>query len=317
MKKIFIIVLSTILLLNNTLFAATSSVTQDDLKEVQAKLENQFLTYKKEASKLSVYEQLAYWQKLVPEFEVKLASEFGKSGKTLADASIFDIVLNKDILQNYYLYMESSKEYYKLSEKYQWVAQKENKFKLTKTALGNIMKQGYFTGSQSPSIVMIEFGDLECPFCKKFHADKVVETLLQNDKTLSYGFFNFPLSQMHPQAEGAANLLECVGNQLGSEAFFKWLSANYDGNVDTLEANIRKSYSWVKNYSTVDKSIKACASKKQFKTKIALQSKIWTDVFWVSGTPNVVLINTSTLEWVLINGAYPLSTFEEAIKLLK
>lgn len=61
-------------------------------------------------------------------------------------------------------------------------------------------------------VTMVEFGDFECPFCGE--EEPVVEALLRafpNDLRLV--FKNFPLTSIHPYAEGAAIAAECAGEQ--------------------------------------------------------------------------------------------------------
>jgi protein-disulfide isomerase len=59
---------------------------------------------------------------------------------------------------------------------------------------------------------MIEFGDFECPFCGA--EEPVIAALLQMyPKDLRVVFKNFPLTTIHPYAEGAAIAAECAGAQ--------------------------------------------------------------------------------------------------------
>jgi protein-disulfide isomerase len=59
---------------------------------------------------------------------------------------------------------------------------------------------------------MIEFGDFECPFCGA--EEPIVEALVQAYPVdLRLVFKNFPLTTIHPYAEGAAVAAECAKAQ--------------------------------------------------------------------------------------------------------
>ena len=62
---------------------------------------------------------------------------------------------------------------------------------------------------------MIEFSDFQCPFCGRYANDTFQKLIDQYVKTgkVRYVLRNFPLSQMHPLAEKAAEAAECAGEQ--------------------------------------------------------------------------------------------------------
>jgi len=61
-------------------------------------------------------------------------------------------------------------------------------------------------------VTMVEFADFECPFCGE--EEPVVEALLQAyPDDLRLVFKNFPLTSIHPYAQGAAIAAECAGQQ--------------------------------------------------------------------------------------------------------
>jgi len=70
----------------------------------------------------------------------------------------------------------------------------------------------HIRGNKNSEIALIEYSDLECPYCKYFH-----ETTLQIYK--KYGdkikivFRHFPLDSLHQQARAEANATECAGEQ--------------------------------------------------------------------------------------------------------
>ena len=64
----------------------------------------------------------------------------------------------------------------------------------------------------------------------------------------------------------------------------------------------------------IDKDdLKECIASNKYVSKINSQMKVWSEVFWVTGTPGNVLINNETLEYEVISWAYPKENFIELI----
>jgi protein-disulfide isomerase len=61
-------------------------------------------------------------------------------------------------------------------------------------------------------VTLLEYGDFECPFCGAAHP--VVETVrrMAGDE-LRFVYRHFPLTNIHPHAEGAAEAAEAAGAQ--------------------------------------------------------------------------------------------------------
>ncbi len=66
-------------------------------------------------------------------------------------------------------------------------------------------------GDPSAPCTLVEYGDYQCPSCGQ--AYPIVKRLQKHfGKQLSFVFRNFPLTQMHPYAEAAAETAEFAGS---------------------------------------------------------------------------------------------------------
>jgi protein-disulfide isomerase len=70
----------------------------------------------------------------------------------------------------------------------------------------------HILGSPTATRTLLEYGDYECPFCAAAHP--VVKQLLRvvGDE-ITYAYRHFPLTQIHPHAELAAEAAEAAGSQ--------------------------------------------------------------------------------------------------------
>ncbi len=70
-----------------------------------------------------------------------------------------------------------------------------------------LSKRDHLTGRPNASVSLLEYGDYECPACG--HAQPVVEALLSEvGNRICFAFRHFPLTNVHPYAERAAESAE-------------------------------------------------------------------------------------------------------------
>jgi len=93
-------------------------------------------------------------------------------------------------------------------------------------ALAQQRADGPHRGSATKDLEIIEFADFQCPHCKDAQAN--MDKLAVDFPKARLVFQNYPLPQ-HPAAAGAAAYGICVAKQGGSDAFFSFASAVFEG----------------------------------------------------------------------------------------
>ncbi len=74
---------------------------------------------------------------------------------------------------------------------------------------------GYGLGSPAAPVTVVEFTDLQCPFCRQFHAtvfERLKTDFIDTGK-VRFITRDFPLEQLHPLAMLAARASRCAGEQ--------------------------------------------------------------------------------------------------------
>ncbi|MDA1306754.1 MAG: DsbA family protein [Acidobacteria bacterium] len=77
------------------------------------------------------------------------------------------------------------------------------------------LTQGHQKGSSDAVVALIEFSDYECPFCIRHSRETmplIEKNYISTGKVL-YGFRDFPIDQLHPQAIRAHEAAQCAGDQ--------------------------------------------------------------------------------------------------------
>src|SRR5258705_3899159 len=73
-------------------------------------------------------------------------------------------------------------------------------------------ERGHILGPEDAPVTLVEYGDYECPYCGAAHVIlKEIRKVMGDD--LQYVFRHFPLTQIHPHAEAAAEAAEAAGAQ--------------------------------------------------------------------------------------------------------
>jgi protein-disulfide isomerase len=85
---------------------------------------------------------------------------------------------------------------------------------------------GFYRGSAMKDLELVEFADFQCPHCKEAQAN--MDKLAVDFPKARIVFQSLPLPQ-HPAAANAAAYGICVGKEGGSNAFFTFAAAVYDG----------------------------------------------------------------------------------------
>lgn len=95
----------------------------------------------------------------------------------------------------------------------------------------------HIRGSSDASITLIEYSDLECPFCKQFHPT-VKQALEEYPDDVRLVYRHFPLEAIHPSARGAAIGSECAAEQGRFWQFVDYVFEETDQKADLEEDNL-------------------------------------------------------------------------------
>ena len=72
-------------------------------------------------------------------------------------------------------------------------------------------ERDHIRGPQECDVTLLEYGDLECPFCGQ--AEPVIRELLSDFGQLRYVWRHLPLNDVHPHAQLAAEASEAAAAQ--------------------------------------------------------------------------------------------------------
>jgi protein-disulfide isomerase len=170
-----------------------------------------------------------------------------------------------------------------------------------------INKLDHVRGGDSAKVTIIEYSDLDCPYCALLHG--TLQTLVDEyDGEVAWVYRHFPLTALHPNAEIAAQVSECVAAKGGDEAFWKFVDGYFS-------EDIGKDFSKIKATTGVAyEDLTACLEAETYKNKIASQAKNAKDTGG-TGTPWSILIGPNGTH-TTITGAQPIAVWQAEIDAL-
>lgn len=174
-----------------------------------------------------------------------------------------------------------------------------------------VVKQGEFVrGSADASIIVFEYSDSDCPFCKQFH--DTMKTIVSDAKgSVGWVYRLFPLS-IHPNAQTEALALSCAGELGGGDAFWSFLDTvmNVTLNPDPKSNEALTTFAV---QSGVDQALFTACMKKA-DTKVIDRDTKDAESIGARGTPFSIIVNTKTGKQVVVPGAMPLENMKKAIE---
>jgi protein-disulfide isomerase len=83
----------------------------------------------------------------------------------------------------------------------------------------------HIRGKAGASVTLVEYGDYQCPYCGMAYP-AVEEVLRQRAGTVRLAYRHFPLTNVHPYAEMAAEVAEAAGARSRFWEMHDWLFTN-------------------------------------------------------------------------------------------
>lgn len=92
------------------------------------------------------------------------------------------------------------------------------------SGLVSLAETRHIYGSPDAPVTLIEYSDIECPYCKSAHP--VIKSIVDNSGgKVKWVYKHFPLTSIHPKALPFAAITECVAKTKGNDAFWKVLDS--------------------------------------------------------------------------------------------
>jgi len=142
-------------------------------------------------------------------------------------------------------------------------------------------------GSPNAKVLIIEFGDYQCPSCRMFWKD--IEPRLKKEYIdtgkVKLVFRDFPLMRSHPEALLAAMAVNCAGDQQKYwEYHDKVFREQYNKGDDVIRLKPADLKKWAKDIKLDPAAFDQCLDSEKYKSEV-LKDEADGEAAGVQGTP--------------------------------
>lgn len=169
-------------------------------------------------------------------------------------------------------------------------------------------------GDKDAPILMVEFSDYQCPFCRKFYNETLPQIKENYIDTglVRFAYRDLPLPSLgHTDATPAANAAECAREQEGDEMYFSFHDKIFEGQNalgnGTVKIPSESLYSYAEELGLDMDAFTSCQENLDYEDEIAADSAVARSI-GINGTPAFVINGQ------VVTGAYPYETFVEVFE---
>ena len=178
--------------------------------------------------------------------------------------------------------------------------------------------EDHIKGNPNAAVMIVEYSDFECPFCKRFHGtmNQIMDEYGESGD-VAWVYRHFPLDQLHPvKARAEAVASECANELGGNDAFWQFTDRFFEvtpsNNRTEIETVIPQI---VREIGLDEQAFNTCFESGKYDQHIQdeVDNAIATGG---SGTPWSIVVTKSGKKFPL-SGAQPYEAVKQLIELAK
>lgn len=170
----------------------------------------------------------------------------------------------------------------------------------------------YIRGNPNAPILMIEYSDYDCPFCKKYHEvlNQVMDELGTTGK-VAWVYRQFPIAQLHPNAPKISEAALCVGSLNGNDTFWKFTDLVFEERALDEQTNMVKLPDYAEQIGVKKEDFTSCLESGKMAEAVKASA---TEAFNIGarGTPYTVIVVGN--EQAVVNGGQSYDTVKGILK---
>lgn len=182
--------------------------------------------------------------------------------------------------------------------------------------LREIDANDHILGDVNARVVIVEYSDTECPYCKVFHSAML--SIMQEygkEGKVAWVYRHFPIAEIHSRAPKEAEAQECAGELGGNSKFWEYTNKLYEITPSNNELDPKELTKIATQVGLSSTAFDTCLESGQYAPRVNLDVQNAQEL-GALGTPYSILIDTKTGDHYPLEGAYPYSQLKQAIDLI-
>lgn len=176
-------------------------------------------------------------------------------------------------------------------------------------------KTDHVRGDPNAPIKIIEWSDLECPFCKLVHPT-IQRLVADYNGKVAWIYRHFPIDSRHPKARKEAEATECAAELGGNEKFWAYVDKIFEITPSNNGLDLSLLPKIAEDLGLNRGKFETCLESGKYAEKIQNDYKDAVSAK-AEGTPHSIIVNKNGVS-IPVGGAQPYESFKEVIdQLLK
>jgi len=183
--------------------------------------------------------------------------------------------------------------------------------------LSELKTNTYIKWNSWAILTLIEFSDLECPYCISYHNNGTIDNILDTySSDVNYIFKNFPLP-IHKNSEKEALAWKCIEKLSTGENYLSYIDTVFSTTKWGGEGfDLKNIKGIIKNFDIEEKNFDDCYNNDSNLALVKNEFEQWRK-FWINSTPSSVVINNTTGEFVILSWSVEQKELDDTINNLK
>jgi protein-disulfide isomerase len=183
--------------------------------------------------------------------------------------------------------------------------------KIPEIELKAVTADEHILGNPNSKVMIVEYSDTECPFCKVFH-DTMNQVMTQTSGKVAWVYRHYPIAQLHPKAFHEAVAMECAWEQGENDSFWKYTNELFKRTPSNNGLDVVELTKIAKDVGFNINTFNTCLSTEKYSDKVKADMS-GGDNAGIRGTPqSFILKNGKIID--TIEGAQPFEVVMQKVQ---
>lgn len=166
----------------------------------------------------------------------------------------------------------------------------------------------HIRGNVNSKVTVVEYSDLECPFCKRFHVT-MQQVMQKYGNDIRWVYRHMPLDSLHQQARPEALASECAAEQ---GKFWEFIDLVFAETTSNDGLDLAKLPTYARQVGLNVNQFQQCYDSQKYASAVQ-EDEASALAAGAQGTPYSVVVGPNG-ETTVLNGAQPVEEVERAIQ---
>jgi len=125
----------------------------------------------------------------------------------------------------------------------------------------------HIMGDPNAELIVVEYSDSECPYCKVFH-NTMTQVVAQSSGKIAWVYKQFPIAGLHPKAFNESLAMECAWEQGANDSFWRYANELFNRTTSNNRLEVSELPKIAKDIGLNLSNFNTCLSTEKYADKV-------------------------------------------------